>query len=96
MSDHRRLERSNGEAGAHRKQTERDDEGHGPPAQKHNRKRGGDGQSRRRPPFRLSISCKINDDPGAEGHRKPRQQPAGADFDRSLFAIRTGTAKSTG
>ena len=55
MSDQRRLECGDGKACAHRKQTERDDESHGPPAQKHSRKRGGDGQSRRRPPFRLSI-----------------------------------------
>ena len=84
MSDQRRLERGNGKAGAHRKQTERNDEGHGPPAQKHNRKRGGDGQSRRRPPCRLCIGCKSKrrsrrrtppQTTAAAGRRRLRPQP---------------------
>jgi len=80
MVDQRGLQRGNGKAGGYGEEPKRHHEADWPPAQQHRGDGAGCPRSRGRPPGWFALGGKVEDDAGAEGDRKPRQQAARPDL----------------
>ena len=90
MIDQHGLQRGDGKAGGYGEEPKRHHEADWPPAQQHRGDGAGCPRSRCRPPGRFALGGEIEDDAGAEGDRKPRQQAARPDLGERPLANALG------